>query len=73
LCHGIGYRGRVGIHQVMPVSTAMRELIVKSGSVHALTRLARREQVGTLREAALARVRDGTTSIAEALSATELV
>lgn len=71
-CHGIGYRGRIGIHQVMPVSDAMRELIVASAGTHALARLAHTEHVTTLRDAALARVRDGTTSLAEALSATEV-
>ncbi|MFP4890646.1 GspE/PulE family protein [Paraburkholderia sp. EG304] len=71
-CHGIGYRGRVGIHQVMPVSDAMRELIVASAGAHELGRLAQTEQVATLRDAALARVRDGTTSLAEALAATEV-
>ena len=71
-CHGIGYRGRVGIHQVMPVSDAMRELIVASAGTHTLARLAEAERVGTLRDAALARVRDGTTSLTEALSATEV-
>ncbi|MBC8730379.1 GspE/PulE family protein [Paraburkholderia sp. UCT2] len=72
VCHGIGYRGRVGIHQVMPVSDAMREQIVASVGAHELARLAQMEQVATLRDAALARVRDGTTSLAEALAATEV-
>ncbi|WP_027802308.1 GspE/PulE family protein [Paraburkholderia dilworthii] len=71
-CHGIGYRGRVGVHQVMPVSDAMRELIVARAGTHELARQARSERVGTLRDAALALVRDGTTSLAEALAATEL-
>ncbi|HZZ09750.1 MAG TPA: ATPase, T2SS/T4P/T4SS family [Paraburkholderia sp.] len=71
-CHGIGYRGRVGVHQVMPISDTMRELIVKSASTHELARLAHAEHVITLREAALARVREGTTSLAEALAATEV-
>ncbi|RKT25118.1 type IV pilus assembly protein PilB [Paraburkholderia sp. RAU2J] len=71
-CHGIGYKGRVGVHQVMPVSDAMRELIVASAGTHELARLAQTEQVATLRDAALARVRDGTTSLAEALAATEI-
>ncbi|CAM2175084.1 T2SSE family protein [Paraburkholderia sacchari] len=70
-CHGIGYRGRVGIHEVMPVSTAMRELIVAQRSAHEIGRQARAEGVATLRDAALARVRDGTTSLAEALCATD--
>ena len=71
-CHGIGYRGRVGVHQVMPVSDAMRELIVTRAGTHELARLAQAEHVTTLRDAALARVRDGTTSLAEALAATEV-
>ncbi|MFL9905125.1 GspE/PulE family protein [Paraburkholderia sp. RL17-337-BIB-A] len=71
-CHGIGYRGRVGVHQVMPVSDAMRELIVARAGSHELARLAQTERVASLRDAALARVRDGTTSLAEALAATEV-
>jgi type IV pilus assembly protein PilB len=70
-CHGIGYRGRIGIHQVMPVSEPMRELIVARASTQALAAQARVEGVGTLRDAALARVLDGTTSLAEALSTIE--
>jgi type IV pilus assembly protein PilB len=71
-CHGIGYRGRIGIHQVMPVSDAMRELIVASAGTHEIARLAQTENVSSLRDAALERVRDGTTSLAEALAATEV-
>ncbi|WP_153101608.1 GspE/PulE family protein [Paraburkholderia hayleyella] len=69
-CHGIGYRGRIGIHQTMPVSEAMREHIVAGASTHVLARQAHAEHITTLRDAALERVRDGTTSLAEALSAT---
>jgi type IV pilus assembly protein PilB len=56
----------------MPVSDAMRELIVVRTGTHTLTQLAEAEHVSTLREAALHRVRDGTTSLSEALSATEV-
>ena len=56
----------------MPVSDAMRELIVARAGTHELARLAQTEQVATLHDAALARVRDGTTSLAEALAATEV-
>ena len=56
----------------MPVSDAMRELIVASAGTHELTRHAQTEQVATLRDAAFARVRDGMTSVAEALAATEI-
>jgi type IV pilus assembly protein PilB len=69
-CHGIGYRGRIGIHQTMPISPGLRERVVTRASVGELARQAERERVRTLRDAALARVRDGTTSLAEALAAT---
>jgi type IV pilus assembly protein PilB len=70
-CHGIGYRGRIGIHEVMPISDALRDLIVAKQGARVIARQAREEGVATLREAALGRVRDGTTSLAEALAATD--
>ena len=70
-CHGIGYRGRVGIHQVMPISAPMREIIVARGNAQTLARQAYDEGVLSLRDAALAGVRTGVTSLAEALAATE--
>jgi type IV pilus assembly protein PilB len=70
-CHGIGYRGRIGIHEVMPVSEALRDLIVAKQGAQVIARQARAEGVATLRDAVLARVRDGTTSLAEALAATD--
>ncbi len=71
-CHGIGYRGRIGIHQIMPVSTSIQKHIHAHSDIHALTQQARAEGAATLREAALARVHDGSTSLAEAHSATEM-
>jgi type IV pilus assembly protein PilB len=71
-CHGIGYRGRIGVHQVMPVSGPMRELIVQRCSAQALARQASVEGIVTLRMAALAHVKAGITSLAEAVAATEL-
>jgi type IV pilus assembly protein PilB len=70
-CHGIGYRGRLGIHQVMPVSSALRLLIANRASTAELAAQAAREGVRTLRDAALAGVRDGATSLEEALVATD--
>jgi type IV pilus assembly protein PilB len=71
-CHGIGYRGRVGVHQLMPVTDAIRDLIVSRAATHALTRQAQSEGMPTLHDAALARVREGVTSVAEAADATEI-
>jgi len=70
-CHGIGYRGRVGVHQIMPISAAMRESIVSRTSHDTLARQARAEGIATLRRAALDRVREGVTSLAEAVASTE--
>ncbi|WP_064577251.1 ATPase, T2SS/T4P/T4SS family [Cupriavidus gilardii] len=69
-CRGSGYRGRCGIHQVMPVSDAMQGIILSRGSTRALAQQARREGVLSLREAGLLKVRAGTTSLAEVLAAT---
>ncbi len=71
-CHGIGYRGRVGVHQLMPVSDGIRELIVGRAATHAVARLAQSEGMPALRDAAFARVREGVTSVAEAADATEI-
>jgi type IV pilus assembly protein PilB len=70
-CHGAGYRGRIGIHQVMPASQALRELVGAGAGIQALTRQAQADGAAPLREAALARVREGVTSIAEAIAATD--
>jgi type IV pilus assembly protein PilB len=71
VCHGIGYRGRIGIHQVMPASPAVRELVSAGASTQALARQAQADGAAPLREAALARARDGVTSIAEAIATTD--
>jgi type IV pilus assembly protein PilB len=71
-CHGIGYRGRVGVHQLMPVTDAIRDMIVARAATHAVTRQAQSEGMPTLHDAAFARVREGVTSVAEAAEATEI-
>lgn len=70
-CHGAGYRGRIGVHQVMTVSPAVRELVNSGASGQALAKQAKAEGAASLREAVLARVLEGTTSLAEALSITD--
>ncbi|PMS23270.1 GspE family protein [Trinickia dabaoshanensis] len=71
-CHGAGYRGRVGVHQVMRISPAMRDLINTPANGQAIAAQARADGATSLRESALARVGDGTTSIAEAIAATDI-
>jgi len=67
-CDWTGFSGRVGVHQVMPVSPAMNTLILQQASASELARQAQAEGVQTLLESALAKVRAGVTSLAEAES-----
>ncbi|MBD3670515.1 MAG: type IV-A pilus assembly ATPase PilB [Gammaproteobacteria bacterium] len=63
-CNG-GYRGRIGIFQVMPVSEAMGWLIMEGGNSMQLEEQARKEGIMDLRQAGLSKVRAGVTSLEE--------
>lgn len=69
-CNHTGYKGRVGIYQVMPVTEAMRELIQRNASAMEIAAQARREGVDDLRQAGLKKVRAGITSLEEVLAVT---
>jgi type IV pilus assembly protein PilB len=64
-CHGIGYRGRIGIYSVMVLSERIKEMIVSGESEADIGRQAIEEGMVTLREAGLSKVRSGVTSIEE--------
>jgi type IV pilus assembly protein PilB len=68
-CHK-GFSGRTGIFQVMPVSPAMQDLVLREASTQEVALQARREGVSTLREAGLRKVLQGITSLDEVLAAT---
>jgi type IV pilus assembly protein PilB len=65
-----GYKGRVGIYQVMPISEEIQRIILKGGSALDIAQQATREGVRTLRESGLLKVRQGMTSLEEVLSVT---
>lgn len=67
-----GYKGRVGIYQVMPVSEAMQEIILREGNALEIATQARKEGVRTLRESGLLKVRQGVTTLEEVLGTTNL-
>ena len=68
-CHK-GFKGRIGIFQVMPIGTALQDLILQgAGSLH-LERQARLDGMRSLREAGLRKVLAGETSLEEVLAAT---
>jgi type IV pilus assembly protein PilB len=66
-CSGSGYRGRIGIYEIMPVSDAIRDLALHSASADRIMETARQEGMRTLREDAFEKVKEGVTSIDEIL------
>lgn len=64
-CGGSGYRGRLGVYEVMTVSEHIRALILERASVDVMVTVAVREGMRRLREDGLEKVREGLTSIAE--------
>lgn len=70
-CRGTGFAGRCAIHQVVPVTAALQQRIAARTPTHALADAMRAAGLQTLRQSALARVRDGTTSLHEALAVTD--
>ncbi|MHB1707372.1 MAG: ATPase, T2SS/T4P/T4SS family, partial [Acidithiobacillus sp.] len=71
-CNNTGYKGRLGLYQVMPVSDAMREIIMRGGTSIDLARQAAQEGVITMRQSGLRRVKEGATSLDEVLRVTNL-
>ena len=63
-CNG-GYKGRVGIYQVMPISEAMGRLIMEGCNSMALADQARKEGIADLHTSGLKKVRQGITSLEE--------
>ncbi len=65
-----GYKGRVGIYQVMPISEEIQRIILRGGSALDIAKQASIEGVRTLRESGLLKVKLGMTSLEEVLSVT---
>ena len=68
-CNG-GYKGRVGIYQVMPITDEMQRLILTEGSAMDIAAQAQREDVRDLRQSGLVKVRSGVTTLEEVISVT---
>ena len=66
-CAKSGYRGRVGLYEVMEVTDEMRELIVEKRSSDAIAEVAVAQGMRRLRDDGLDKVRQGVTSMEEAL------
>ena len=60
-----GYKGRVGIYQVLPITESMNRIILEGGNSLQISEQAKREGVADLRESGLKKVKAGVTSLAE--------
>ncbi len=69
-CHNQGYRGRIGIYEVMQLTPRLCKLVEKSAGTDALHQAALEEGLMTLREDGIRKARLGLTSLAEVLAAT---
>lgn len=63
-CNG-GYKGRVGIYQVMPITEKMRALILRGGNAMEMAALSREEGISDLRASGLLKIKQGITTIEE--------
>ncbi len=69
-CKGSGYKGRVGIYQVMPISEEIARIIMTHGNAMDIEDQARRDGVRDLRRSGLLKVKQGLTSLEEVLANT---
>jgi len=70
-CHQTGYKGRVGIFEVMRVSPTIQRLMLNGASATDIAQQAQREGTANLRRAGLDKVVAGITSLSEVLAETE--
>ena len=69
-CKGSGYKGRLGIYQVMPISEEIAHIIMTNGNSMDIAAQAQREGVRDLRQSGLLKVKQGATSLEEVLAST---
>ena len=70
LCKDTGYKGRLGIYQVMPITEAMTRIIMSNGNAIDIADQAKRDGVNDLRRSGLNKVKLGLTSLEEIESVT---
>jgi type IV pilus assembly protein PilB len=69
-CGGNGFKGRVGIYQVMPITEEIQRIILAGGNAMEIAAQAKLEGVSDLRESGLRKVKQGLTTIEEVLGCT---
>jgi len=69
-CNFTGMKGRVAIYEVMPVTTELRDLILRNATTKEILDVATSQGMKTLRQNALQKVIDGVTTVEEVLRVT---
>jgi general secretion pathway protein E len=70
-CHGIGYSGRMGIHELMILDDDIREVLLSTQDAKRIKKRALEKGMKTLRDSAIQKVLQGLTSLEEALTNTQ--
>ena len=65
-----GYKGRVGVYQVMPMNEALQRIILSEGTAIDIAQQAQRDGVRDLRQSGLVKVRQGVTTLEEIIAVT---
>jgi type IV pilus assembly protein PilB len=65
--HDDGYKGRAGIHEVLPLSSTIKELVMAGGTADDIEKQARKEGMLTMLEDGIYKAARGLTSIEEVL------
>jgi type IV pilus assembly protein PilB len=71
-CNGSGYKGRIGMYEVMDIGEDIQELILVGASAREIRRKAVEEGMLTLRQSGLAKIKTGATTLEEVLRETVL-
>jgi len=70
LCNNTGYHGRIGIYEIMTITTKIKNLITNRANAEAIANMAVEEGMTTLKSAAADYVRKGITTVSEMIKAT---
>ncbi len=64
-CNQTGYRGRIGLYEVMPITPELRNMVLMGASSDKIAKFAIERGMGTLREDGIAKVQQGVTTVEE--------
>ncbi len=70
LCNNTGYKGRIGLYEVMPMKEEVKELVLSRASTSEIKKEAIRLGMKTLRQSGIAKIKEGVTTIEEVLRST---